>query len=74
MLAGNRNLDPKSRRMLAIGCACLSIGLTLRILIHPSTPGTKIFVHVVVGLLIGLSIGLNLFALDLTRRRRANRT
>jgi hypothetical protein len=73
MLDTNRDFDPKSRRMIAIGCACLSIGLMLHLLIHPSTSGARIFVHVAVGLLLGLSIGLNAFAFQLVRRRRGNR-
>jgi hypothetical protein len=73
MLDTNRSFDPKSRRMIALGCACLSIGLMLRLWIHPTTPGPKIFVEAGVGLLLGLSIGLNAFAFRLVRRCRADR-
>ncbi len=72
MLARRRNLDAKSRRMIVMGCACLSIGLALRV-IYPSTLGAQMFVQAGVGVLLGMSIVLNLFAFQLVRRRRADR-
>jgi hypothetical protein len=72
MLATNRGADPKSKRMLAMGCACISIGLALQLFIHPSTPGAQIFVHATSGFLLGLSLVLILFGVRPIRHRRRN--
>ncbi len=68
------NLDPKSRRLMAIGCVCLSIGLALRIFVHPVALNERILVHVVVGCLLGLFIGFVGFGVQGIYACRADRT
>jgi hypothetical protein len=57
-----RQLDPKTRRLVAIGNLCLVIGLLLWNFVHPSSQIEKNWLDGVTGLLMGLSIGINLFA------------
>ena len=54
--------------MLVIGNLCLSIGLLLRLFVHPSGLIHKNLLDGVCGLLIGLSIGINLFVVRLAHR------
>ena len=56
-------LDPKSRHMRAMGNIALIIGLLLWLLFHPSGQIERNWLHFVCGLLVGLSIGINLFGL-----------
>jgi hypothetical protein len=61
-------LDPKSRHMRAMGNIALIIGLLLWLLFHPSGQIERNWLHFVCGLLLGLSICINLFGLRLARR------
>ena len=63
----------KSRRLLAIGCACLAIALPLRLLFHPSGETALNVLHLLVGLLMGVSIAFNLMAVIARKRSRENR-
>ncbi len=69
-----RNPDRKSRRLISAGCICLSLGLALRIFVHPVALNERILLHVIVGCLLGLSIGLLLFGAKAVRSCRADRT
>ena len=63
----------KSRRLLAIGCACLAIAMPLRLLFHPSRETAHIALDFAFGLLMGVSIALNLMAVIARKRSRENR-
>lgn len=66
----NRRLDPKSRRLLAIGNFSLVLGLLpwiFREYIHANHN----WVDALCGFFIGLSIALNLFCLRAARRCRS---
>ena len=68
MCFSNRHLDPKVRRFVALGSACLALGLPLQLLVHPQGQGPKMFVHALYGFLLGLAISFNFAALWLKRR------
>lgn len=65
-----RNLDPKTRRFIALGSASLALGLLLRTSVHPAGPMAHNALDAAAGLLIGISIGVNLSALVIFRRCR----
>jgi hypothetical protein len=55
---------------MSAGMACLAIGLSLQLFVHPEA-GVKLnVVHAVFGFLIGISVVLNLKAVILTRRQQ----
>lgn len=61
----------KARRMIVIGCACLSIALSQRALLPAAaSETTRHWLSGVFGLLIGMSIALNLKALWLSKHSR----
>ncbi len=65
-----KNGQKKIRRMIALGMACLAIGLCLREFVHP-LPGAGLnALHAVFGFLIGFSIVMNLGAVIMARRQR----
>ena len=65
-----RDFSPQHRRLLVLANLCLVIGLLLPMVFHLAG-GTPVNVlHFVRGLLIGLSLSLNLGVLWKTRRRR----
>jgi hypothetical protein len=68
-----RQLDPKWRRMMAVGNFSLVAGLLLWNF-RSYIPAGPDWLHPVCGLLFGLSIGINLFGLRLARRCRASQT
>ena len=70
MCVDRGKLDAKQRRMLALGNGCLAIGLSLQLFLHPAGAMEKNWLHAVVGLLLGVSIGVNLFGLRMARRCR----
>jgi hypothetical protein len=55
--------DPQTRRRLKIANCALIVGMGLIYFFHPSSDTVKIATHALGGLLVGLSIGLNLCAL-----------
>jgi hypothetical protein len=65
-----RQMDSKSRIFMAIGNLCLTIGLTLRLFVHPSGQAAKNWLEGVSGLLVGISIGTNFFGLRHMRRNQ----
>jgi hypothetical protein len=69
MCIGNRQLDPKARRMRAIGCISLALALVLRQFIEPAGQIEQNWVHAASGFFLGLSI-VAIFA-GLIRCRRA---
>ena len=74
MSLSKRNPDRKSSRLITLGCACLSLGLALRIFVHPVALNERILLHVIVGCLLGLFIGLVLFGVQGIHAGRADRT
>jgi len=64
-----RRLDPKTRRSLVLGNLCLAAGLLLWSF-HASIPIQQTWLHGVCGLLLGISIGVNLSAVRCARRCR----
>jgi hypothetical protein len=63
-----RQLDARTRRLIALGNACMAVGLMLYTFVHPSGQGAKDLAQGVSGLLLGVSIGINLFAFRFARR------
>ena len=62
----------RARRMTAIGCICLAVALSERTLTGATTSATAhAWIDSISGLLVGMSVTLNLYALRL--RKRANR-
>jgi hypothetical protein len=68
-----RQLDPKTRRLLAIGNMSLVVGLLLWLFVHPSGQIEKNWLHAVCGFLLGLSVTINLMGLVFARRCREKR-
>jgi hypothetical protein len=69
-------LDPRTRRLRTVANICLVVGLLLWNFdqwkwLQPSGPIERNLFHALVGLLMGVSIGSNLFRLRLARRCRA---
>lgn len=59
----------KTRHMVAVANGCLSAGLMLFLFAHPAAQLLLDLVHGTAGLLLGISIGLNLHAV-LCRKRQ----
>jgi hypothetical protein len=73
MCIPNRQLDPKARRIRVIGNVCLVAGLLLWNFdqwhwLQVSGQIERNWLHGVCGLLLGVSIGINLFGLRCGRR------
>ncbi|MGA3262683.1 MAG: hypothetical protein ABSC47_01405 [Terracidiphilus sp.] len=68
MCIPNRRLDPRIRRLMAIGNMSLVIGLLLWIFVHPAGQIERNWLHGVCGFLLGFSIAINLFGLWIARR------
>ncbi len=64
----HRQLDPKTKRLIAIGNLSLAIGLLLLNFPHPSGQIERNWLHGVGGFLLGLSITINLYAFRFARR------
>jgi hypothetical protein len=67
---GNQQLDQRTRRLMASGNFALAIGLILFGFVHPAGAFERNCLHAVAGMLVGISIGINLFALRCARRCR----
>jgi type II secretory pathway component PulM len=63
-----RQLDPKTRRLVAIGNLCLVAGLLLWLFVHPSSQLSNTWLHAIYGFLLGLSTAINLSAVVIARR------
>jgi uncharacterized membrane protein YccC len=68
-----RQLDAKTRRIMALANACLAIGLLLRLFVHPAHAMARDWLDAVIGCLLGFSVVVNLFGLRSARRCRQNR-
>ncbi len=68
MTLPNRLRDHKT--MMSIGMACLAIGLTLPMFLHPAAGFGTNLLHGVRGFLLGLSIVMNLWAARVANRQR----
>jgi hypothetical protein len=55
-----REITTKNRKLVALASGCLSIGLVLPMLLHPATPSARNLLHFACGLLIGMSLTINL--------------
>jgi hypothetical protein len=64
-------LDPKTRRLVALANLSMAVGLVLFTFVHPSSQMAKNWTQGVSGFLLGLSITINLFALRFRRPCRA---
>jgi hypothetical protein len=64
----NRQLDPKTRRMMVIGNSSLAISLLLKQFVQPSGQIEQNCIHALCGFLLGFSIVASFSALI---RRRA---
>ena len=62
--------DLKTRRRMAVANGCAAAGLMLQLFVHPASPMPKNLLHVGVGLLLGMSIAVNV--LNLRRRKRGD--
>ncbi len=60
-------LDPKARRKIALGNACLIAGIVLSSFVHPASHFARLWTDALCGFMFGISITINLFVL---RRRR----
>lgn len=65
-----REINPKSRRLFAIASVCVTVGLLLPMLFHPSAPSARSVLHFVCGNLIGVSGSINLSVAWKSFRRR----
>lgn len=63
-----RRFDRKNRNLIAAGCLLLAVGNSLRIIVHPHSGAGLNALDFVSGLLLGTSIGLNLFAMIRARK------
>ena len=64
-----RNVDQKTRAMMVSANLCLFLALMLWLLVHPVSHGVKDVLHFACGLLLGISIALNLHSV--LRRKNA---
>jgi hypothetical protein len=68
MCTPNHLRDPKTRSMMVIGNLSLAVALLMWNFARPATTKTHGWVAGLAGLLLGLSIGLNLFTVRRARR------
>jgi uncharacterized membrane protein SirB2 len=66
-----RQLDLKARRQMVIGNLALAVGLVLINCTHPSSQSAQYLTQGVGGLLLGISIGVNLCACRCRSRQNA---
>ncbi len=63
-------INSKGRKLMAVASGWLAIGLVLPMLLHPSGQASRNLLHFVCGLLIGLSLSINLSLLWKNSRQR----
>lgn len=61
-------LGSRFRRQRSVANACLVVGLSLWLFVHPATEGLKDSLHAFIGFLLGVSIALNLTAIRCRQR------
>jgi hypothetical protein len=64
------NALKEPRKMLSVGMACLAVGLILQLAVHPASHLAGLITHALCGMLIGMSIVLNLKAVRLNASHR----
>jgi hypothetical protein len=62
--------NSKSRRLFAIASGCLAVGLLLPTIFHPTTPFTLSLLEFTRGLLLGVSMTVNLSMVWINSRQR----
>jgi hypothetical protein len=62
--------DAKSRKLYSFAAACLALGLLLPMSFHPVTEFNRNLLHFVCGLLIGMSLSINLGMVWRSSRQR----
>ena len=65
---GRRRMDQRTRRMVALSNLGLAVGLSLNLFVHPQSAMARDWVHGVSGMLMGISLGVNLFGLRRSER------
>jgi hypothetical protein len=63
-------INSKSRKLMALASGWLALGLVLPMLLHPSGQSSRNLLHFVCGLLIGMSLSINLGLVWKNSRRR----
>ena len=63
-------INSKSRKLMALASGWLALGLVLPMLLHPSGQSSRNLLHFVCGLLIGMSLSINLVLVWKNSRRR----
>ncbi len=64
-------INSKSRKLFAMASVCLAVGLLLPMLFHPAAQPPRNLLHFVCGVLLGLSMSVNLaMAWKNSRKRR----
>jgi peptidoglycan/LPS O-acetylase OafA/YrhL len=66
------HINPKSRKLFVMASVCLAVGLLLPMLFHPAAQPARNLLHFVCGLLLGLSLSVNLALLWKNSRRRGS--
>jgi hypothetical protein len=65
-----RDNSPQRRKLVALASLCLAIGLLLPMMFHPSGQTELNALHFLRGLLIGMSLSVNLGVLWKNRRQQ----
>jgi hypothetical protein len=63
-------ITPRNRRLITLASSCLALGLLLPMAFHPAASSTRNLLHFVCGLLLGLSMSINLSAVWKNSRKR----
>jgi hypothetical protein len=68
-----QEITANNRKLVALASGCLSIGLVLSLLLHPSTQSARNVLHFICGMLLGLSLSINLGMVWKSARQRRMR-